>query len=205
MGRYVSESSSTGTGAIVVSEASPTGGYNGQLWIQYDESNTSMAAWPAGNFIPAGTETEGGMCIGNYFWNNSWHNLIVAPIATGESTKLYKTTADASTNCQSLVDGYSNTNNNNNATHPAFQWARSLSIGGSSDWYLPAKDELHFIYPNKSILTAPYAFAATDYWSSTELSSATNTAWTEPMSTGNQGGTNKSGSYQVRAVRRLTL
>jgi hypothetical protein len=196
---------SSTTGSIVVSPSVPSGGFEGQIWMQYDDSSVELdGVWP--NLIAAGTETEGGICVGSYFHWNIWYALIVAPTATGESTKQWKTTANASAaGSQSLVDGWTNTNSNNDASHPAFEWVRSLNIGGFTDWYVPAKDELSVMYINKSILTAAYTFAATFYWSSTENSSVTYYSWFQNMSVGDQTSTNKTNNYRVRAVRRLAL
>jgi hypothetical protein len=36
----------------------------------------------------------------------------------------------------------------NSATYPAAQFCEGLSIGGFSDWYLPARDELELCYRN---------------------------------------------------------
>ena len=36
----------------------------------------------------------------------------------------------------------------NNASHPAAQFCEGLSIGGYSDWYLPARYELDIAYEN---------------------------------------------------------
>ena len=36
----------------------------------------------------------------------------------------------------------------NNASHPAAQFCRALTIGGYSDWYLPSRDELEIVYRN---------------------------------------------------------
>jgi hypothetical protein len=36
----------------------------------------------------------------------------------------------------------------NNASHPAAQFCEDLSIGGYSDWYLPARYELDIAYEN---------------------------------------------------------
>jgi hypothetical protein len=36
----------------------------------------------------------------------------------------------------------------NNASHPAAQFCEGLTIGGFSDWYMPAKNELEICYYN---------------------------------------------------------
>ena len=48
----------------------------------------------------------------------------------------------------SVIDGPTNSANMNNATHPAAQFCEGLTIGGFSDWYMPAKNELEVCYYN---------------------------------------------------------
>ena len=47
---------------------------------------------------------------------------------------------------RSTFDGYANSEAAKDATHPANQWARGLSIGGYSDWYVPAELELEILF-----------------------------------------------------------
>ena len=89
------------------------------------------------------------------------HMLIVAPKASGESTKKWKNTNDATTGADSLIDGPQNTADmvaDGNATvYPAAHWANDLSIGGYDDWYLPARNELEVAYYNlKNVSQANY-------------------------------------------------
>jgi hypothetical protein len=42
----------------------------------------------------------------------------------------------------------------NNASHPAAQFCEGLTIGGFSDWYMPAKNELEVCYFNLKPTTA---------------------------------------------------
>jgi hypothetical protein len=84
------------------------------------------------------------------------HALIVAPAATGASgtgytitTNLNWKTANTTTaGTTSSFDGAANSANMNNASHPAAQFCEGLSIGGYSDWYLPARYELEIAYYN---------------------------------------------------------
>jgi hypothetical protein len=84
------------------------------------------------------------------------HALIVAPAATGASGTGYtittnlqwKTTATTTAGTTSPFDGAANSANMNNASHPAAQFCEGLSIGGYSDWYLPARYELDIAYEN---------------------------------------------------------
>jgi hypothetical protein len=84
------------------------------------------------------------------------HALIVAPAATGASGTGYtittnlqwKTTNTTTAGTASSFDGAANSANMNNASHPAAQFCEGLSIGGYTDWYLPARYELEIAYYN---------------------------------------------------------
>lgn len=75
--------------------------------------------------------------------------LIVAPVSSGENaSKQWKTVNTSTAGTSSVIDGPTNSANMNNATHPAAQFCEDLSIGGYSDWYMPAKNELEVCYYN---------------------------------------------------------
>ena len=76
------------------------------------------------------------------------YNLVVAPVASGQSTKQWKTSNTSTAGTSSVIDGPTNSANMNNATHPAAQFCEGLTIGGFSDWYMPAKNELEVCYYN---------------------------------------------------------
>ena len=84
------------------------------------------------------------------------HALIVAPAATGATgtgytlttNKQWKTSNTTTAGTTSTYDGASNSANMNNASHPAAEFCETLSIGGYTDWYLPARDELEIAYYN---------------------------------------------------------
>jgi hypothetical protein len=79
------------------------------------------------------------------------HALIVSPKSTGEaplSTK-WKTVASSTPGTNSRFDGFLNTSNmSTDGTHPAADFCRGLTIGGYTDWYFPAIDELQIAYYN---------------------------------------------------------
>ena len=74
------------------------------------------------------------------------YNLVVAPKSSGQSNKLWKVNITDTPNTASVIDGPTNSSNMNNADHPAAQFCEGLSIGGYSDWYLPALEELAVCY-----------------------------------------------------------
>lgn len=94
----------------------------------------------------------------------------------------------------------------NNASHPAAQFCRSRTIGGFTDWYLPAKNELNVIYTNKTVISGVDAIDQDSnwYWSSSEYSAYN--AWIQRFSDGTQYSFHdKNNSFRVRAVRRLAI
>lgn len=118
--------------------------------------------WSGGGLVlPAiGEPLQGGFYAGLISLNGNGvatHALIVAPRATGASGTGYpvttgyqwKTSTAATAGTQSLFDGKANTDAMAAAglsAHPAAQFCRGLSIGGFSDWYLPAQLELDIAY-----------------------------------------------------------
>lgn len=74
----------------------------------------------------------------------------------------------------------------------------SVTVGGTTygDWYLPSKYELNLLYLQRTVVGG---FAASIYWSSTELNNGD--AWTQLFTNGNQSNNVKFSNYYVRAVR----
>jgi hypothetical protein len=85
--------------------------------------------------------------------------VIVAPKSSGENSgKLYKdantgTIAAAGTLTEGLKATLALVADGNSTVYPAAHFCNDLSIGGYSDWYLPARDELELIYRNLKSLT----------------------------------------------------
>ena len=78
------------------------------------------------------------------------HYLIVGPVASAQAgtTLAWKTTATSTSGTSSDINGPANSAAMNNASHPAAEFCEGLTIGGYSDWYLPAKNELEVCYYN---------------------------------------------------------
>lgn len=114
------------------------------------------------------------------------HLLIIAPISSGYSSSKQWKTSDTDTPT-SAIDGYTNSETYNSATYPAMQFCRGLSIGGFSDWYLPALYELvQLYYYLKSTSAPPYdnstSYGATVYSVSPQPYNTNNTS-TNPNQT----------------------
>ena len=121
----------------------------------------------AGIILPdIGDAYEGGFFAG-YISNTAngvaTHGLIVAPSASGyngQATLQWKTTNSSTAGTTSPFDGAINSANMNDASHPAAQYCEGLTIGGYSDWYLPARYELDIAYENLK----PTATSNTTFW-----------------------------------------
>jgi hypothetical protein len=86
------------------------------------------------------------------------YNLVVGPVASAEnSSKQYKNALTATAGADSVIDGPQNTADivadGNSTVYPAAHFCNDLVIGGFSDWYLPAKNELEVCYFNLKPLT----------------------------------------------------
>jgi hypothetical protein len=74
--------------------------------------------------------------------------IILAPKSTGENSSKAWQTGGTNPGTYTEWDGLTNSNNVNDANHPASNFCRSLSIGGYNDWYLPSLAEMNMIYRN---------------------------------------------------------
>jgi hypothetical protein len=147
----------------------------------------------------------GSKCEGGYFGgiidnDEERYAIIVSPKDLGETKLQFKTTNTADSGIQSTWNGQANTLNINDDEHPAAQWCSNLNINGYTDWYLPAKDELNLIYNNFK-----KDFIKDFYWTSTEHTANTTTAWLQGFSIGPQYYYNKAYYLYVRAIRKVSL
>ena len=75
------------------------------------------------------------------------YNLVCSPVASGFTSAQYRT-SNLSGDPTSVINGPTNSAAMNDANHPAAQFCEGLTIGGFSDWYLPAVNELQVVYEN---------------------------------------------------------
>lgn len=152
-------------GGLIGSQRSTTTAIAVGLWTSNEQVLLRRAnAWPA--LLPSiGDSYQGGFCAGFISTtanSAATHVLVVAPRATGATGTGYtlttmlawKTTGTTTAGTTSEFDGATNSANMNNASHPAAQFCEGLSIGGYSDWYLPARYELEIAYFNLKPTTA---------------------------------------------------
>lgn len=90
----------------------------------------------------AGKISTAGTGVADYY-------LIVAPKASGEAVKTYGTPG-ITTGATSFIDGPANSASLAalGASYEAATFCEGLTIGGYSDWYLPALNELEVLYYN---------------------------------------------------------
>ncbi len=110
--------------------------------------------------VPIGSSYQGGYYAGKISTAGNGiadYYLVVAPVSSGQASRRWKTTDTSTTGTSSLIDGPTNSSNMNNASHPAAQFCEGLTIGGYSDWYMPATNELEICYFNlKPTTTSNY-------------------------------------------------
>jgi hypothetical protein len=108
------------------------------------------AASAAAAVSPYGVPLGGGFYAGDISHTANGvatHKLIVAPYANVILTS-WKTSNTLSGGASSTFNGAANSAALNNADHPAAQYCETVTIGGFSDWYLPALYELDIAYQN---------------------------------------------------------
>lgn len=162
--------------------------------ITYNDSSFQTTA-PKG----PGMYVSGGIYLGIF----STYHLLVSTY-NYETTKQWKTINDSSSGTSSADDGLANTNAMNNTTHPAAYYCATTmdGVGGVSDWYFPAKNELNMIYESGGVVGGR---VRSSYWSSTENNSTV--SWNQNFGDGTQNRdlNTKTNTYCVRPVRRLSL
>jgi len=107
--------------------------------------------WSSGGPPAIGAAFGGGFYAGDISTTANGiatHRLVVGPVSSAQSSLQWKTANTSTAGTSSSIDGPSNSAAMNDATHPAAQFCEALSIGGFTNWYMPAKDELEVCYFN---------------------------------------------------------
>lgn len=96
---------------------------------------------PFGGGYYAGQISTAGNGVADYY-------LVVGPLASAQSTQIWKTSNTDSPGTSSNINGPANSTAMNDASHPAAQFCEGLTIGGYSDWYMPSINEIEVCYYN---------------------------------------------------------
>jgi hypothetical protein len=151
-----------GTGTLVqagsgtINVTGLTGGTSYTFTVKATNSAGQSAASAASNSITTplaiGQSYQGGYYAGQISTTANGvatHNLVVAPKASGATTYTkFRTSGSGVTAFTSVIDGPGNSAGLAalGANYPAATYCEGLSIGGYTDWYLPAKNELATCY-----------------------------------------------------------
>jgi len=172
--------SNLGSGAITYTATSSPGGLTGTgaspitvsgLTIGTAYTFTVTAATPGGTgpasaasnsvtpTLPAiGAAFGGGFYAGQIGVSSvATYNLVIAPASSGQFIGAWKTSNTTTAGTGSVIDGPANTAAMiaaGAAAHPCGQFCDNAVIGGFSDWYMPAKNEMEVCYYNLKPTTA---------------------------------------------------
>jgi hypothetical protein len=136
------------------------------FWEWFDMSGVTQAVFMnQRSFVPAipaiGSAYEGGFFAGQISTSGNGvatHNLVVAPLSTGQTTNQWKNALTATPGADSDINGPQNTADmvadGNSTVYPCAHFCNDAVIGGFSDWYMPAKNELEVCYFNLKPTTA---------------------------------------------------
>ena len=167
---------------IVAGQACP----DGSIFAGFSpDGNVAMYTTPC----DAGQTLSGVMCTGTRSgirWNNGTSNWTATGF-TSQVTGLANTAG-----LVALFDA--------GAPYNAAAYCDGLTAHGSSDWYLPARNELNVLYTNRTAIGGFDVAGGQWYWSSSE--SGNSLAWVQRFSDGSNGNSAKGTSYFVRCARR---
>ncbi|WP_409562642.1 DUF1566 domain-containing protein [Hyphomicrobium sp. MC8b] len=157
---------------------------------------------------PAGCATIGALCAdGTVFagFHPVTQEQLFIPTTDQGTTSTWKTSAgtnDIATD--STYDGWANSNQVPNSTaFPAFKLCKDLGTGGHSDWYLPGRFEMYYLWGVHEMIEAGgniTNFQDFSYWSSSENNN--NVSSIQDFASGGQSGNGKTAPLRVRCMRR---
>ena len=148
--------SQAGSGTINVTGLSSSTAYT--FTVTATNAVGTSAASAASNSVTTamaiGDAYEGGFYAGQIGVSGvATHNLVVGPVASAQNASIaYKNANTDTVGATSNIDGPQNTADivadGNSTVYPAGHFCNDLVIGGYSDWYMPAKNELEVCYYN---------------------------------------------------------
>ena len=116
----------------------------------------AAGTWPTSDVAPTviGQAYGGGYYAGQIGVSSvATHYLVVGPLSTAENAGAkWDNKNTATPGADSVIDGPQNTADmvadGSSTVYPAGHFCNDLTIGGFSDWYMPAKNELEVCYYN---------------------------------------------------------
>jgi len=149
----------TGTGASPITVSGLTAGTAYTFTVRATNGAGTGPSSAASNSVTPTALVIGGAFGGGFYAGQigvagvATHYLIVAPVSSGENSyKEYKNANTAVPGADSVIDGPQNTDDmvadGNSTVYPAAHFCNDASIGGFTDWYMPAKNELEVCYYN---------------------------------------------------------
>lgn len=127
----------TNTLRCVVTATNPLGA------VSANSANTTTVPLVIGQAFEggyyAGAMSSAGNGVADFY-------LILSSKSSGQANRQAKTSNTSTSGTSSEIDGPTNSANMNNATHPAAQFCEGRTIGGYTDWYMPARKELAQCY-----------------------------------------------------------
>ena len=126
--------------------------FSGIWTVTQQMQAVGQSIWP-GLPPPIGSAYQGGFFAGQIGVSGvATHNLVIGPVASAQSQLAWKNANTATTGADSVIDGPQNTADmvadGNSTVYPCAHFCNDLTIGGFSDWYMPAQNELEVCYYN---------------------------------------------------------
>jgi hypothetical protein len=145
----------TATGSV--SPITITGLTNGTTYTftvtATNDSGTGLSSSPSNSVTPSagpaiGDPLGGGYYAGQINVSGTTYNLIVSPRSSGEASSKTWGTYLVTTGITSPINGPTNSSSLAalGADYQAAIFCEGLNIGGYSDWYMPARNELEVLY-----------------------------------------------------------
>lgn len=158
-----------------------------------------------------GLSVLGGFFAGLININGQTRGVIVSPKATGEYRGPWDASDTRISGAACPVDGQQNTRDMILARTQLGLWAQSLNINGFSDWFIPSKDEVCFIFQafgqkNQVQSSAGGGLELFDgawYWTSTQVEGLDVSV--QHLHLGYQSYDSRRSFYRARAVRTIDL
>lgn len=155
----------TGTGASPITVSGLTNGTAYTFTVTASTPGGTSAPSAASNSVTPALPAIGSAFGGGYFAGQigvggvATHNLVIGPSASAENASIqYKNANTATAGADSDIDGPQNTADivadGNSTVYPAGHFCNDLVVGGFSDWYMPATNELEVCYYNLKPTTA---------------------------------------------------